>query len=189
VAIIDELSPAEQELAHELSRLAVDPNPAARETIMRAVRTAIRAPAPAERWRLRWRVMAAGVAAVLVVIAGTVGVLAASSQALPDGPSYTLRVAGEQVRLVVASHVGREQLRIQFARDRFRQAVQIVNVNRSDARRLVDDGSNYLDQTRRDLPALSTDQQGQMENQLNQAGQDQQAAENQLNQAGDQGQQ
>jgi hypothetical protein len=185
----DELSPAEQDLAHELSRLAVDPDPAARETIMRAVRGAVRAPAPAERWRLRRRVMAAGVAAVLLAITGTAGVMAASSQALPDSPAYTLRVAGEQVRLVIDSPVGREQLRIQFARDRFRQAEQIVNVNRSDARRLLEDGGSYLDQTRRDLPSLSSEQQGQVENQLGQAGQDQKAAESQVNQGGDQGQQ
>jgi hypothetical protein len=54
------------------------------------------------------------------------------------------------------------------------------------ARRLVDDRSNYLGHTRRDLPSRSADQQGQVENQLNQ---DQKGAENQLNQAGDQGQQ
>jgi hypothetical protein len=126
-------------------------------------------------------------AAVLVVITGTVGVLAASSRALPDSPAYALRFAGEEVRLAVASPVGREQLRIGFARDRFQQAQGIVRRSPSDARRLIDDGSNYLEQTRRDLPSLSADQQGQVESQLNQAGQDQQAAQNDLNQSGEQG--
>jgi hypothetical protein len=186
----DELSPAEQELANRLSGLAADPSQAARETIMRAVRTAVREPAPAERrWVIRpWRLAAAALAAALVMVVGTVGVLAASSQALPDSPAYALRTAGEQVRLVVASPVGREQLRIQFARDRFHQAEQVVSQNRWNARRLIDDGSGYLDQTRRDLPSLSVGEQGQVQNQLNQAGQDQKAAQDQLNQQGDSGQ-
>jgi hypothetical protein len=135
-----------------------------------------------------WRLAAAALAAALVVITGTVGVLAASSQALPDSPAYALRTAGEQIRLVVASPVGREQLRIQFARDRFHQAEEVVQADRSDARRLIDDGSGYLDQTRRDLPSLSVGEQGQLANQLNQAGQDQKAAEDQLNQQGESGQ-
>jgi len=183
----DELSPTEQELADQLSELAVNPSAVDRDKIMRAVRTAVRAPAPADRWRRPWRLVAAATAVVLVVITGAVGVLAATSQALPDSPAYNLRYAGEQLRLVVASPVDGEQLRIQFARERFHQAQLVAHENRSDAKRLIDDGSNYLDQTRRDLRSLSADEQGQVQNQLNQAGQDQKAAEDQLNQQGDQG--
>jgi hypothetical protein len=183
----DELSPVERELANQLSGLAADPSPADREAIMRAVRTAVRAPAPAERWRRPWRVAAAAMAAALVVLTGTVGVLAASSQALPDSPAYALRFAGEEVRLVVSSPMAREELRIQFARERFLQAKAVVPRSRSNAKRLIDDGSSYLNQTRRDLPSLPADQQGQVQSQLNQAGQDQQAAEEDLNQEGQQG--
>ena len=184
----DELSPVQQELVSQLSRMADDPSPATRESIMRAVSVAARAEAGAHRGRWSWRLVTALASAVLVVIAGTVGVLAASSEALPDSPAYRLRFVGEQARLVVADPVGREQLRIQFARDRFHQAQGEVHENRSNAKQLVDDGRNYLDQTRRDLPSLSTGEQGQVTNQLNQAGQDQKSAEGQLNQQG-QGQQ
>jgi uncharacterized protein DUF5667 len=182
--VSDDLSPAEQKLANELSGLAVDPSPAAQEAIMRSVRTAVRS--VKRRWRLGWRVTAAAVAAILILITGTVGVLAATSEALPHSPAYSLRLMGEQIRIAIASPVGREQLRIQFARDRFQQAGQVVQNNRSDARRLVDDGHSYLVQTQRDLPSLSAGEQGQVQNQLNQAGQDEQAAQNQLNQEGNQ---
>ena len=183
----DDLSPAEQDLATELSRLAVDPSPAARDSIMRAVSAARLAEPKAPRWRLRWRVIGAAVAAVLVLVTGTVGVLAASSQALPASPAYSLRGVGEQIRIFFASPVGREELRIQFARERFQQVPAVVHRSRSDAMRLINDGSNYLDQTRRDLPSLSADEQGQVESRLNQAGQDQQGAQDELNQSGEQG--
>ena len=127
----------------------------------------------------------ATLAAALVLITGTVGAVAASSQALPDSPAYALRFAGEDVRLIVASPVGREQLRIGFARDRFQQATAVVHRSRSAANRLIADGGNYLQQTRVDLPALPTSEQGQVQNQLTQAGQDQQAAEQELNQTGE----
>ena len=184
----DDLSPTEQDLARELSGLAVDPSPAARESIMRAVSAARHAEPKAAARRLRWRVMTAAVAAVVVLITGTIGVLAASSQALPDSPAYSLRGAGEQIRITFANRVGQEELRIQFARDRFQQVPAVVHRSRSAAVRLITDGGNYLDGARRDLPSLTADQQGQVQNQLNQAGQDQQAAEQQLNQNGEQGQ-
>ncbi|MDQ2943757.1 MAG: hypothetical protein M3R21_08845, partial [Candidatus Dormibacteraeota bacterium] len=69
----------------------------------------------------------------------------------------------------------------------FRQAQVVVGENRTDAKRLIDDGRDYLGQARRDLPSLSAGEQGRVENQLNQAGQEQKAAENQLNQGGEQG--
>jgi hypothetical protein len=187
VAVNDDLSPAEQDLARELSGLAVDPSPKARESIMRAVSAARPAEPQAPRRQLRWRVMTAALAAVLALVTGTVGVLAASSQALPGSPAYSLRGAGEQIRIAFASPVGQEELRIQFARDRFQQVPEVVHQSRSDARRLIDDGSNYLAQTRQNLPSLSAGQQGQVQNQLNQAGQDQQAAQDELNQQGQQG--
>ena len=187
MAMNDELSPVEQDLAGQLSRLTVDPTPDARKSIMRAVSAARHAEPRAHRWRLRWRVTTAVVAAILVLIAGTVGAFAASTQALPNSPAYTLRGAGEQIRIALASPVGREELRIQFARERFHQVPAIAHRSRSDAMRLINDGSAYLDETRRDLPSLSADEQGQIENQLNQAGQDQQGAQGDLNQGGEQG--
>ena len=184
MAMNDDLSAAEQELARELSSLAIDPSPAARESIMRAVSAATQAEAKAPRWRLRWRVMTAAFAAVLVLITGTVGVLAASSQALPDSPAYSLRGVGEEFRIAFASPIGKEELRIQFARDRFKQVPAVVHRSRATATRLIDDGNSYLDQTRRDLPSLSADEQGEVESQLKQAGQDQQGAQDQVNQEG-----
>jgi hypothetical protein len=183
----DDLTPVEQELAQRLSGLGADPSPATQASIMRAVRAARPAEATRQRFQFRWRLPVAVAAAFVLVFTATVGVLAASSEALPHSPAYTLRLVGEEVRLAVAGPVGREQLQIQFARDRFLQAGQVVHDNHSDATRLVDDGGIYLDRARRNLPSLTANQQGQVQNQLNQAGQDQQAAEQQLNQNGQQG--
>jgi hypothetical protein len=182
----DELSPEEQDLVLELSSLAADPSADRRDSIMQAVRAARQVAAPRATWRLRRRVLAAVTVAALLLIVSTVGALAASSQALPSSPTYGLRVAGEQCRLAIASPVGREELRIQFARDRFRQAQDVVRENRSVAKRLIGDGRDYLDQTRRDLGALPSGEQGEVQNQLNQAGEDEKAAQGQLNQVGDQ---
>jgi hypothetical protein len=187
MAMSDDLSPAEENLAGALSRLGLDPSPAARESIMRAVSAARLVETRRPRLLVRWRVLLAAGAAVLVLITGAVGVLAASSQALPGSPAYSLRGVGEQIRITFASPVGREELRIQFARDRFKQVPAIVHRSRSDAMRLINDGRSYLDLTRRDLASLSADEQGQVESQLNQAGQDEQAAQGQLNQGGEQG--
>lgn len=186
MAMSGDLSPAEQDLARELSGLAIDPSPAARASIMRAVLVARGTEPKAPRWRLRWRVMTAVVAAVVVLITGTIGAMAASSNALPNSPAYTLRGAGEQVRIVLASPLGREQLRIEFARDRFKQVPAVVHVSHSAASRLIADGSAYLEQAQRDLQSLSADEQGQVENELNDAGGDEQAAQDQLNQEGQQ---
>jgi hypothetical protein len=131
--------------------------------------------------RRSWRLADVAMAAVLVAIIVAVGVIALSSQALPSGPAYGLRSAGEQIRLAVGTPLGREQLRIQFARDRFHQAVQVVNQNRSDASRLIDDGSVYLDKAWRDLPSLSAIDQVQIRLQLTDADEDQEDAQVTLN--------
>jgi hypothetical protein len=183
--MMDDLSPSEQQIARDLSALAADPSPVSRSSIMQGVRAA-RRPAPSG---MRWRVLIAVAAAVLLLASGTVGAMAASSQALPDSAAYPLRFAGEGIRLAIASPVDREHLRIDFARDRFRQAIEVVRDNRADAKQLIADGREYLDQTRRDLPSLSADQQGQVETEINQAGEDQKSAESELDQQqGDQGQ-
>ena len=183
--MMDELSPSEQAIARDLSALAADPSPASRDSIMHAVRTARRTAAPRARWHLSWRLVTAIAAAVFLLGGSTVGAMAASSQALPHSPAYPLRFAGEGIRLAVASPAEREHLRIDFARDRFRQARDVVRENRSDAKQLIVDGRDYLDQTRRDLASLSADEQGQVESEINQAGDDEKAAENQLNQQGE----
>jgi hypothetical protein len=184
----DELSAAEEQLARELRNLAVDPSSATRASIMRSVMAASKPPSRSAGLGLRVRVLTALLAATALLVAGSLGVYAASSEALPSSPAYSVRWAGEQVRLVVAGPLDREQLRIQFARDRFQQVQGVVRQNRSDAKQLIDDGNSYLDEARGSLGSLSADEQGQVENQLNQAGQDEQAAQGELNQEGQQGQ-
>lgn len=185
----DDLSPAEQELARRLSGLAADPSPGATASIMRAVSAARPAEVPeAPRRRLQWRAVAAVAAALVVLITGTIGAMAASSQALPISPAYALRGVGEQFRIALANPLGQEQLRIQFAQDRFHQVPAVVHMSRSAATRLISDGSAYLDQAHRGLPSLPAREQGQVQSQLNQAGHDQKGAQDQLdqNQGGDQ---
>ena len=183
--MMDELSPSEQETAHELSTLAEDPSPASRDSIMHGVHAALPTAASRARWHLSWRLVIAVAAAALLLGGGTIGAMAASSRALPHSPAYPLRFAGEGIRLAVASPADKEHLRIDFARDRFHEAVDVIRENRSDAKQLIVDGRDYLAQARRDLSSLSADEQGQVESEINQAGDDQRSAEGQLNQQGD----
>jgi hypothetical protein len=182
--MMDELSPSEQEIALELSKLAEDLSPASRNSIMHAVHAAL-ATAPRARWHLSRRLVIAVATAALLLGTGTIGAMAASSQALPHSPAYPLRFAGEGIRLAVASPADKEHLRIDFARDRFHQAGDVVRENRSDAKQLIVDGRDYLAQARRELSSLSADEQSQVESEINQAGDDQRSAEGQLNQQGD----
>jgi hypothetical protein len=185
--MMDDLSPSEQEIAGELSTLAADPSRASWDSIMHGIRAARRTAAPRARWHLSWHLVMAVAAAALLLGGSTVGAMAASSQALPHSPAYPLRFAGEGIRLAVASPADKEHLRIDFARDRFHQAREVARENRSDAKQLIVDGRDYLAQARRALPFLSADEQGQVESEINQAGDDQRSAEGQLNkQGGDQ---
>jgi hypothetical protein len=186
--MIDELSAAEQEIADRLWKLAADPSRASTDSIMRSVRAARLTAVPRLRHHRPRRIALGALLAAALLLVSSVGAVAASSQALPDNPAYKLRFTGEQVRLAVASPVGREELRIQFARDRFHQAQDVAPGNRSNAERLIHDGSDYLQEARREASSLPSGEQGRVENQLNQAGADQKAAENQLNQEGAQGQ-
>jgi hypothetical protein len=77
----------------------------------------------------------------------------------------------------MATPVGREDLRIQFARDRFQQVHQVVGKNHSAAMRLVADGSVYLDQAWRDLPAFSAADQRRLRDLLDQTDEDQEDAQ------------
>jgi hypothetical protein len=178
-----DLSAEEQRLAADLTRLAVDPSAERRAGIMAAVRGSH----PQDRSAVRpWRLVLAGVGAVAILMAGTVGAVASSGEALPNNPNYSLRVFGEQVRLVVADPAGREQLRISFAKSRIYQARSILTLGDvSNARGLLRDSREYLAQTRKDLGGLSSSEQGQIQNQLNQAEADEHQAEMQLNQEGE----
>lgn len=181
---MDDLSPAEQEVAAELSRLGTDPTPASRKAIMGAVRMAIRPTPQTLRLRPAWRWTAAALVAVAMVLATTVFAFAASSSALPDSPGYSLRSVGERVRLAVVGATDRELLRIAFAREHFRQAQDLAHSNRQDAVRLLNDGRDYLTDAKKDLPSVPGHEQGQVQNQLNQAGEAQSQTENQVGQLG-----
>jgi hypothetical protein len=179
-----DLSPDEQDLAAELSSLASVPSPAARAEIMDAVMTATHRMGR-RRLPWAWRTAAAVPLAVTMVLATTALAFAASSTALPDSPAYGLRSTGEHVRLVVLGPADRELLRIAFARQHFRQAQDVVHSNRSDATQLLSDGRTSLDDARKELPSLPADEQGQVENELNQASQEQSQTENQVGQQGE----
>jgi hypothetical protein len=179
-----DLSPDEQDLAAELSSLASVPSPAARAEIMDAVRTATHRMGP-RRLPWAWRTAAAVPLAVTMVLATTAFAFAASSSALPDSPAYGIRSTGEHVRLAVLGPTDRELLRIAFARQHFRQAQDAVHSNRSDATQLLRDGRAYLDDTRNELSSVPAGEQGQVENELNQATQEESQTENQVGQQGE----
>jgi hypothetical protein len=181
-----DLSSTERELAGELAGLGVDPTHAKHAAIMAAVRRSQEARPPVMgRWR--FALVAFGAAALLAL--SSVGAVAASNDALPSSPTYSLRLAGEQFRLAVASPAGREQLRIDFANARISQALAILRQgDRTDAKSLLRDSRGYLAQAKKDLGSLPANEQGQIQNQLNQAEANEHQAELQLNQEGNQGQ-
>jgi RNA polymerase sigma factor (sigma-70 family) len=81
-----------------------------------------------------------------------------------------------------------EQLRIAFANARIDQARAVLREgDRANARGLLHDSRDYLDQTKKDLSNLPAGDQGQIQNELNQAVTNEQQAEKQLNQEGVQG--
>ena len=179
------LSAAERRLAGELAALAVNPSPEKRAAIMAAMRRSqdVR-PSVVRRWRLA--LVGFGAAALLAL--SSVGAIAASNDALPSSPTYSLRFAGEQARLALASPVGRERLRIDFANARINQARAILRQGAlADAKSLLRDSRGYLAQTKKDLGSLPANEQGQIQNQLYQAEANEHQAELQLNQDGAQG--
>ena len=180
------LSATERRLARELADLGVSPSAEKHAAIMAAVLRSQAAPPPAIR---RWRpaLVALGAAALLVL--SSVGGIAASSDAVPSSPTYSLRLAGEEVRLAFASPAGREHLRIAFANARINQARAILgHGDRADANSLLRDSRDYLADTKKDLGNLPANEQGPIQNQLNQAEANEHQAELQLNQEGPQGQ-
>jgi hypothetical protein len=181
----DELSPLETSLASELAGLVEDPDEATRRSIMRAV---MQAPLPVHAARPRvhraTRFALALVAAVLLLVMGATAALAGSSHAVPTSPAYGLRLAGEDIRLTFAQPKQREELRIGFARDRFQQARDIARSDHHNARLLVAGGHEYLAQVRSSLGSLSADEQGEVENELDQASQDENDTQNQVGQQG-----
>jgi hypothetical protein len=184
--MMDDLSPAELDLASQLSKLASDPSPAAREAIMGAVRTAVAHSAQPRRWPNALRLTAAAVVAVALVLGTSIFAFAASSTALPDSPAYGLRSVGEQLRIAILAPTDRELLRITFARDHFRQAQDIAHRDRPDAVRLLKDGRAYLDDARKNLPSVPSGEQGDVQNQLNQADAQQGQTTTQLGEQGEQ---
>jgi hypothetical protein len=182
----DGMSATERALAGELAGLGVDPSPEKRASIMAAVRRSqIARPSVIRRWR--FALVGSGAAALLAL--SSVGAVAASNDALPSSPTYSLRLAGEQFRIALASPTGRQQLRIDFANARTNQALAMLKQGgRTDASNLLRDSRGYLAQTKKDLGKLPANEQGQIQNQLNQAEANEHQAELQLNQTGAQGQ-
>ena len=179
------LSATEKRLAGELAALGVNPGPEKHAAIMAAVRRSQQAPPSAI---VRWRLGLVGLGAAALLALSSVGAVAASRDAVPSSPTYSLRFAGEQARLALASPVGREQLRIDFANARTNQARAILKQGgRADAKGLLRDSRGYLNQAKQDLGSLPANEQGQIQNQLNQAEANEDQAEFQLNQDGAQG--
>jgi hypothetical protein len=181
-----DLSAGERRLAAEIADLTDDPGAERRARIMAAVRNA---PGPRPGSVRRWRLAIAAAAAVFVFGASSIGAVAASADALPSSPTYSLRSFGEQVRLTASDTTTREQLRLAFARSHISQARDVLqHGDRSDAAGLLRDSRQYLLETRNDIGNLPSGEQGSVQNQLNQAEAQQNQAEGQLNQQGEQGQ-
>lgn len=162
-----DMSPEEQRLVAQLEQLGVSPTPQRRLKIMAAVRAA----QPASPSLIgRWRVALAAVGALAVLAASSVGAMASSGDALPNNPNYSLRVFGEQVRLALADPASRERLRISFARARIAQAQTVLkHGDKANAKGLLRDSNQYLDDARKDIGGLPRSEQGEVESEVDQA--------------------
>src|ERR1700730_2231683 len=161
------LSADERRLASALSQLAPDPSAERHAAIMSAVRL------ETGRRRVvvigRWRPVLAGLAAAAVLAGTTVGVFAASSAALPSSPAYPLRLGAEQIRLTVAGRADREHLCISFAHARISQAnARLSQGDRANAQDLLRDSQTYITEAKNDLGGVSSGEQGQIQNEINQ---------------------
>lgn len=178
-----DLSADERRLAADLGRLAVSPSPARRASIMSAVRSA----QPSGRRVMGpWRLVLAGLVAAAILMASTVGAVASSGDSVPSSPNYSLRVFGEQVRLSLADPTTREHLRIAFAKSRIGQAQKILaRGDISNAKGLLKDSQQYLAQARKDIGNVPPNEQGEIENELNQADAQERETESRLEQEGE----
>ncbi len=178
-----DLSPDERRLAAELEKLAVNPTPERRASIMTAVRAA---QLPSHFIIGRWRVVLAVIGAAAILMASTVGAVASSGDALPSSPSYSLRVFGEQVRLALSDTTTREHLRIAFAKTRIAQAQAILGQGDvANAKGLLHDSHRYLTDARKDVGSLPRNEQGEIENELDQAEAQENETESNLEQEGE----
>jgi hypothetical protein len=164
----DTLSPAEELLATELGGLVAGPPPEARARLMAAVRaTPLERSTPKRPRLLRRLAIAAG--ALFVLLGAGAGSMAASAGALPGTPFYQLRLAGEHVRLTFAGGADKARLRIDFARDRVRQAAALgAHGDRGVQQQLLSDGEGYLHDARANLGDVGTSQRGEVQSQLQQ---------------------
>lgn len=178
-----DLSADERRIAAELEKLAVSPTPERRASIMAAVRAA---QLPRRSVIGRWRVVLAVVGAVAILMASTVGAVASSGDALPSNPNYSLRVFGEQVRLALSDPTTREHLRIAFAKTRIAQAQTILaRGDVANAKGLLHDSDQYLADARKDVGNLPRNEQGEIENELDQAEAQERETESNLEQEGE----
>ncbi len=178
------LTPEQERLGEELTRMVEGPSPEATARIMAAVRAA---PGPAVapgRWRWRKRALAATGGLALVAGSG-VTALAASAHALPGSPAYTMRNLGERLRLDLAGSADRERLRISFARDRLQQAAAAGSHGDSPvAAELLADSRSYLRSAIAGLRDLPAQERGDVQNELNSAGHQERTTAGELQQEG-----
>jgi hypothetical protein len=165
---LDDLSQAQRDVAEQLSQLAADPGDSARMRIMAAVRRAPGRLTVGQRrvlWARGWRLALVATAAFAAIVGGASGAMAASSESLPSSPAYTLRLAGENVRLLVTlDRAAKIKLQAAFVADRLRQAREAVSrVSPQVAKELLRDAHAYLADAQRATAELSADERSQAE--------------------------
>ncbi len=151
---LDDLSPSEERIAQRLTTLVAPLSAETRSRLLAAMHAAPGgAPAAHRSWRWggRLRLAALGVSAVAVLLGVGIGALGLSAHALPGSPTYSLRVAGEHLRLWTAGPADRERLRVEFARERLEEAHSAPHSDRAVLETLLRDGHSYLQDAARDL--------------------------------------
>ena len=95
-------------------------------------------------WQRRW---ALAMTAILGFLLISVGTLAASAYALPDGSLYPVKLAGEQVEVTLAfSDIDKAKLHIQFAERRAGEMVEMARQGKgNEIFMLTEQVANHLD--------------------------------------------
>lgn len=95
-------------------------------------------------WQRRW---ALAMTAILGFLLISVGTLAASAYALPDGSLYPVKLAGEQVKVTLAfSDIDKAKLHIQFAERRAGEMVEMARQGKdNEIFRLTEQVADHLD--------------------------------------------
>jgi len=156
----DELNPLLQTAVATKKALAIEPRPDFRARARYQFHSALKEAASKKRrlffgWQLRWVTMAS-LALVLLLSGG--GIVAAASNSMPDSPLYQVKLATEQIQLLLTSSP--EDKAELYAKLADRRVTEIINMAEECNVSLVELTTQRLDNHLSMIVSISTTQVG-----------------------------